>query len=40
MEHPILVLAAILIGLALFDLAASRWGAETRPGPDDRPEWW
>ena len=34
------VLAAILVGLVALDLAAARWGTDSRPGPDDRPEWW
>jgi hypothetical protein len=33
------MIATILVGLVLFDLAACRWGADTRSGRDDRPEW-
>ena len=36
MDHPLLVLAAILVVLVVFDLASYRWGADSRPGPEDR----
>jgi hypothetical protein len=37
---PFLVLAAILVALVLFDLATLRWGTDSRPGPNDRRDWW
>lgn len=33
-----LILASILTGFALFEALAYRYGAESRPGFDERPE--
>jgi hypothetical protein len=33
-----LIFTSLLAGLALFELLAYRYGAESRPGFDERPE--
>ena len=40
MDHPLLVLAAILVVLVVFDLASHRWDADSRPAPEDRRSTW
>jgi hypothetical protein len=37
--HPLFILAILVFALVILDLAAYRWGADSRPGPDDHPEW-
>lgn len=39
MENPVLVLAAALLVLVLLDLAAARYGVDSRPTIDDPTEW-
>jgi hypothetical protein len=39
MDHPLVVLTAVLFVLVVLDLASLRWGADSRPGPEDRQSW-
>jgi hypothetical protein len=38
MMETMLIFASILAGFALFEVLAYRYGAESRPGFDERPE--
>ena len=39
MPEAFALIASILVALVVLDLAAYRWGADSRPGPDERPDW-
>lgn len=39
MDPTSIGLALLVLGLVLLDLAALRFGVDTRPGPRDRPDW-
>jgi hypothetical protein len=38
--HPLLIALALLASLVLLDIAALRWGADTRTADSDTPDWW
>jgi hypothetical protein len=40
MSATLALIATILVVFVLLDLAAYRWGTDSRPGPDERPDWW
>lgn len=39
MEYDVLIAVLFVVALVLLDLAALRFGVDTRPGPRDRPDW-
>ncbi len=38
--HPLLILLALLASLVLLDIAALRWGADSRSVDGDTRDWW
>lgn len=39
MEYDIVIAVSFVVALVLLDLAALRFGVDTRPGPRDGPDW-
>ena len=39
MDSALVGLVLFVLALVVLDLAALRFGVNTRPGPDDRPDW-
>lgn len=38
--NPLLLLLALFASLVLLDIAALRWGADSRTADGDTPDWW
>jgi hypothetical protein len=38
--NPLLLLLALFVSLVLLDIAALRWGADSRSVDGDTPDWW